>query len=105
MRRPHFRCGKAERSSKKRSTVVRGGGQRLSTVFGEEVRGSYITVVGTSRWAHVESESSITLVKEDGESKMVSQFTMELQGLKAMDGEDPPKILHFNLKIKGDWSG
>ncbi|CAI9781264.1 unnamed protein product [Fraxinus pennsylvanica] len=45
MRRPHFRCGKAERSSKKRSTVVRGGGQRLSTVFGEEVHGEDVVKV------------------------------------------------------------
>ncbi|CAA2969183.1 hydroxyproline O-galactosyltransferase GALT6-like [Olea europaea var. sylvestris] len=67
--------------------------------------GSHITVVGTPRLAHLESESRIALVKEDGENKMVSQFMMELQGLKAVDGEDPPKILHFNPRIKGDWSG
>ncbi|CAI9768042.1 unnamed protein product [Fraxinus pennsylvanica] len=67
--------------------------------------GSHITVVGMPRWARVESESRIGQVKEDGESVMVSQFMMELQGLKSVDGEDPPKILHFNPRIKGDWSG
>ncbi|KAF2282545.1 hypothetical protein GH714_043753 [Hevea brasiliensis] len=36
---------------------------------------------------------------------MVSQFMMELQGLKTVDGEEPPRILHFNPRLKGDWSG
>ncbi|PUZ57900.1 hypothetical protein GQ55_5G466400 [Panicum hallii var. hallii] len=36
---------------------------------------------------------------------MVSQFMMELQGLKTVDSEDPPRILHFNPRLRGDWSG
>ncbi|KAA3482898.1 hydroxyproline O-galactosyltransferase GALT4 [Gossypium australe] len=36
---------------------------------------------------------------------MVTQFMMELQGLKTVEGEDPPQILHFNPRLKGDWSG
>ncbi|PHT36246.1 putative beta-1,3-galactosyltransferase 20 [Capsicum baccatum] len=36
---------------------------------------------------------------------MISQFMMELQGLKTVDGEDPPRILYFNLQLEGDWSG
>lgn len=59
--------------------------------------GSHITVVATPHWAHVE--------KEGDKKAMVTQFMMELQGLKAVDGEDPPRILHFNPRIKGDWSG
>lgn len=51
------------------------------------------------------TKSSIALVKEDGESKMVSQFMMELWGLKIVDSEDLSNILHFNPKIKGDWIG
>jgi hypothetical protein len=35
---------------------------------------------------------------------MVSQFMVELQGLKSVDGEEPPKILHVNPRLKGDWS-
>ncbi|KAK6160055.1 hypothetical protein DH2020_003436 [Rehmannia glutinosa] len=66
--------------------------------------GSHITIVGRPRWAHKVSESKIALAK-DGESTMVSQFIMELQGLRAVDGEDPPRILHFNPRLKGDWSG
>ncbi|XP_010460214.1 PREDICTED: hydroxyproline O-galactosyltransferase GALT4-like [Camelina sativa] len=59
--------------------------------------GSHITVVATPHWAHVE--------KSGDKKAMVTQFMMELQGLKAVDGEDPPRILHFNPRIKGDWSG
>lgn len=39
------------------------------------------------------------------EALMVSQFMMELLGLKTVDGEEPPRILHFNPRLKGDWSG
>ena len=35
---------------------------------------------------------------------MVSQFVMELQRLMIVDGEDPPRMLHFNPRLKGDWS-
>ncbi|CAH8390902.1 unnamed protein product [Eruca vesicaria subsp. sativa] len=61
--------------------------------------GSHVTVVATPHWAHVEKE-------EDGDkTTMVTQFMMELQGLKAVEGEDPPRILHFNPRVRGDWSG
>ncbi|GER54868.1 galactosyltransferase family protein, partial [Striga asiatica] len=66
--------------------------------------GSHITVVGRPRWAHMDRLSKIALGKE-GDKMMVSQFMMELQGLRAVDGEDPPRILHFNPRLKGDWSG
>ncbi|XP_059445984.1 hydroxyproline O-galactosyltransferase GALT4-like [Corylus avellana] len=67
--------------------------------------GSHITVVGTPRWAHSEYDPKISVLREGDESVMVSQFMIELQGLKTVDGEDPPKILHFNPRLKGDWSG
>ncbi|KAK4376758.1 hypothetical protein RND71_003054 [Anisodus tanguticus] len=67
--------------------------------------GSHITVVGTPRLGHEENDPKITLMKDDDETVMVSQFMMELQGLKTVDGEDPPRILHFNPRLKGDWSG
>ncbi|CAK9172228.1 unnamed protein product [Ilex paraguariensis] len=66
--------------------------------------GSHITVVGKPRWAHPEKDPKISLVKNENESVMVSQFMMELQGLKTVDGEEPPRILHFNPRLKGDWS-
>ncbi|KAL3511196.1 hypothetical protein ACH5RR_030597 [Cinchona calisaya] len=67
--------------------------------------GSHITVVARPRWAHSEHDPKIAILREDIESLMVSQFMMELQGLRAVDGEDPPKLFHFNPRIKGDWSG
>lgn len=46
------------------------------------------------------------MVVKDGERPaMVSQFMVELQGLRAVDGEDPPRVLHFNPRLRGDWSG
>ncbi|GFP94788.1 probable beta-1 3-galactosyltransferase 17 [Phtheirospermum japonicum] len=54
--------------------------------------GSHITVVGRPRRAHMDNSSRIALAKD----AMVSQFMMELQGLRAVDGEDPPRILHYN---------
>ncbi|XVE75165.1 hypothetical protein DITRI_Ditri12bG0073600 [Diplodiscus trichospermus] len=66
--------------------------------------GSHITVVGMPHWAHAEYDPKIAVLKEGDESVMVTQFMMELQGLKTVDGEDPPRILHFNPRLKGDWS-
>lgn len=66
--------------------------------------GSHVTVVGKPRFAHSEGDPKIALVRE-GEQVMVSQFMLELQGLKTVDGEDPPRILHLNPRLKGDWSG
>lgn len=67
---------------------------------------SHVTVVGTPRWGHWEHHHpKISVVKDEDEMVMVSQFMMELLGLKADDKEEPPKILHFNPKLKGDWSG
>ncbi|RID51519.1 hypothetical protein BRARA_H02174 [Brassica rapa] len=58
--------------------------------------GSQVTVVATPHWAHAE---------KGDKTVMVTQFMMELQGLKAVEGEDPPRILHFNPRVRGDWSG
>ncbi|CAM0905614.1 unnamed protein product [Alopecurus aequalis] len=67
--------------------------------------GSHITVAATPRPAHAEGEPKIALLREGEQPIMVSQFMMELQGLKTVDGEDPPRILHFNPRLHGDWSG
>ncbi|XP_061373488.1 hydroxyproline O-galactosyltransferase GALT6-like isoform X2 [Gastrolobium bilobum] len=66
--------------------------------------GSHVTVVGKPLAAHPDFEPRISVVKEDNEPVMVSQFVVELQGLKTVDGEDPPRIFHFNPRLKGDWS-
>ncbi|KAM0913453.1 hypothetical protein ACQ4PT_012154 [Festuca glaucescens] len=67
--------------------------------------GSHITVAATPRGAHAEGDPKIALLREGEQPIMVSQFMMELQGLKTVDGEDPPRILHFNPRLHGDWSG
>ncbi|KAG6735840.1 hypothetical protein POTOM_061491 [Populus tomentosa] len=66
--------------------------------------GSHITLVGKPRAAHTEKDPKIALVKEADDEVMVSQFIMELLGLKTVEAEDPPRILHFNPRLKGDWS-
>ncbi|XP_021294685.1 hydroxyproline O-galactosyltransferase GALT2 [Herrania umbratica] len=66
--------------------------------------GSSITVVGTPRYAHQEFVPQLAKLRLGDGLVMVSQFMVELQGLKSVDGEDPPKILHLNPRLKGDWS-
>ena len=67
--------------------------------------GSHVTVVGRAKAARPEFESTISRVREDDEPTLVSQFVVELQGLKTVEGEEPPRIFHFNPRLKGDWSG
>lgn len=66
--------------------------------------GSSITVVGTPHYAHREFVPQLAKLRKGDAMVMVSQFMVELQGLKSVDGEDPPKILHVNPRLKGDWS-
>ncbi|KAG5028037.1 hypothetical protein JHK87_011551 [Glycine soja] len=51
--------------------------------------GSHVTVVGKPLRAQ----------------RKTCQFVMELQGLKTVEGEEPPRVMHFNPRLKGDWSG
>ncbi|CAL9108475.1 unnamed protein product [Musa acuminata var. zebrina] len=67
--------------------------------------GSHITLVAKPYRAHAEHDPKIRTLNEGEQAIMVSQFMMELQGLKTVDGEDPPRILHLNPRLKGDWSG
>lgn len=66
--------------------------------------GSSITVIGTPHTAHQEYVPQLAKVRPDEALVLVSQFMVELQGLKAVSGEDPPKILHLNPRLRGDWS-
>ncbi|KAK9267448.1 hypothetical protein L1049_009874 [Liquidambar formosana] len=66
--------------------------------------GSSITVVGRPHYAHQEYVPQLARFRNGNAMVMVSQFMVELQGLKSVDGEDPPKILHLNPRLKGDWS-
>ncbi|CAN6455233.1 unnamed protein product [Victoria cruziana] len=65
--------------------------------------GSSITVVGRPHLAH--EELVVLAGAANGISSVsVSQFMLELRGLRAVDGEEPPRILHLNPRLKGDWS-
>lgn len=66
--------------------------------------GSSITVVGTPHHAHHEYVPQLAKLNVRDALVMVSQFMIELQGLKSAVGEDPPKILHLNPRLRGDWS-
>jgi hydroxyproline O-galactosyltransferase 2/3/4/5/6 len=67
--------------------------------------GSHITVAATPRAPHEERNPAIAVLRDGERHAMVSQFMVELQGLRAVDGEDPPRVLHFNPRLRGDWSG
>ncbi|KAL5544290.1 hypothetical protein UlMin_008074 [Ulmus minor] len=67
--------------------------------------GSHVTLVGKPRAAHEEQDPKISMVNDGDDSVLVSQFKLELQGLKTVEGEDPPRVLHFNPRLRGDWSG
>lgn len=66
--------------------------------------GSSITVVGTPKHAHNEYVPQLAKTRACDPLVLVSQFKVELQGLKSVVAEDPPKILHLNPQLRGDWS-
>ncbi|XP_074578395.1 hydroxyproline O-galactosyltransferase GALT2-like [Curcuma longa] len=66
--------------------------------------GSSITVVGKPNEAHKEYVPQLARMRQGDGFVWVSQFMLELQGLRVVDGEDPPKILHLNPRVRGDWS-
>lgn len=68
------------------------------------VAGSSVTVVGTPHYAHREYVPKLAKFRNGNPMVMVSQFSVELQGLKSVEGEAPPKILHLNPRLRGDWS-
>ncbi|XP_004959045.1 hydroxyproline O-galactosyltransferase GALT6 [Setaria italica] len=67
--------------------------------------GSHVTVAATPRAPHEERDPAIAVIRDGEAPAIVSQFMVELQGLRAVDGEDPPRVLHFNPRLRGDWSG
>jgi len=66
--------------------------------------GSHVTVVARPRPARPEYDPKIAERKDGEAAVMVSQFMVELVGTMAVDGEAPPRILHFNPRIRGDYS-
>ncbi|KAL6549348.1 hypothetical protein OROHE_008465 [Orobanche hederae] len=74
--------------------------------------GSHITVIGKPRAARNETDGpKISNPQEEEEEEdymninMVSQFVIELVGLKMAEDEEPPKVLQINPRLRGDWSG
>jgi hypothetical protein len=67
--------------------------------------GSAVTVVGTPRAARPEYVEALERSGAGNGTVMVAQFAVELRGLRAADGEEPPRILHLNPRLRGDWSG
>jgi hydroxyproline O-galactosyltransferase 2/3/4/5/6 len=64
--------------------------------------GSAVTVVGTPRPARPEYVEAIERSGDGNGTVMVAQFAVEL---RASDADDPPRILHLNPRLRGDWSG
>ena len=84
-----------------------GGGEGETAAFlpcGLAV-GSAVTVVATPREAVAEYVEALERSGSGNGTVMVAQFAVELRGLRASEGEDPPRILHFNPRLRGDWSG
>nr|CAB3492823.1 unnamed protein product [Digitaria exilis] len=67
--------------------------------------GSRVTVVARPRAARAQGEPRIAARRVGGAPVMVSQFMVELLGTKAVEGEEPPRVLHFNPRIRRDFSG
>ncbi|TVU49055.1 hypothetical protein EJB05_00346, partial [Eragrostis curvula] len=67
--------------------------------------GSAVTVLGTPRAARPEYVEAVERSGAGNGTVMVAQFAVELRGLRAADGEEPPRILHLNPRLRGDWSG
>ncbi|ONM10434.1 Hydroxyproline O-galactosyltransferase GALT4 [Zea mays] len=83
-----------------RDQLASGAGVAVDLPCGMAV-GSRLTVVARPRAARPEVAGA-----GDGAAPpvMVSQFMLELLGTKAVQGEEPPRILHFNPRIRGDFS-
>lgn len=84
--------------------VVGADGERLMFLPCGLAVGSSITVIGTPQGTHPEFVPQLLRMRQGDGTVMVSQFMVELQGLKTVDGEEPPRILHLNPRLKGDWS-
>lgn len=86
--------------SARRDQLASGAGVAVDLPCGMAV-GSRLTMVARPRAARPEVAGA-----RDGAAPpvMVSQFMLELLGTKAVQGEEPPRILHFNPRIRGDFS-
>ncbi|ERN02283.1 hypothetical protein AMTR_s00084p00049540 [Amborella trichopoda] len=58
-------------------------------------------IVGRPCKAPEEYGPKIATLKDGSKSWLVSQFMLELQKLKAVDGEDPSRVFAGQSKVKG----
>jgi len=88
-------------------SLALGGGEAAAAAFLPcgLAAGSAVTVVGTARAARPEYVEALERSGAGNGTVMVAQFAVELRGLRAADGEEPPRILHLNPRLRGDWSG
>ncbi|KAK9675746.1 hypothetical protein RND81_11G027800 [Saponaria officinalis] len=64
--------------------------------------GSHVTVVGQPRRAHIENGPGLSMSKV----RTVSQFMVEVRRENGVGGgEEGTRLLHFNPRVSGDWSG
>ncbi|TKW29681.1 hypothetical protein SEVIR_3G412200v4 [Setaria viridis] len=87
------------------SLALGGGGEAAAFLPCGLAAGSAVTVVGTPRAARPEYVEALERSGAGNGTVMVAQFAVELRGLRAADGEEPPRILHLNPRLRGDWSG
>ncbi|BAH95612.1 Os12g0265600, partial [Oryza sativa Japonica Group] len=106
-RHARVRGTRRPRHRRLRVAVRRGGGGDQVPAVGHALRrrvpweGPHGGVVVR---ADAGGDPKIAVLSKGEQPIMVSQFMMELRGLKTVDGEDPPHILHFNPRLRGDWS-
>uniref|UniRef100_A0A0D9Y1E4 Galectin domain-containing protein n=1 Tax=Leersia perrieri TaxID=77586 RepID=A0A0D9Y1E4_9ORYZ len=95
-----------EEETKCPASIAIGGGDGETVAYlpcGLAV-GSAVTVVGTARAARAEYVEAMERRGEGNGTVMVAQFAVELRGIRAVEGEEPPRILHVNPRLRGDWS-
>lgn len=81
-----------------------GGGETSAFLPCGLAVGSAVTVVATARAAVAEYVEALERSGDGNGTVLVAQFAVELRGVRASDGEDPPRILHLNPRLRGDWS-
>ncbi|KAL5224172.1 hypothetical protein ABZP36_010811 [Zizania latifolia] len=87
------------------SIAIRGGeGETVAFLPCGLAVGSAVTVVGTAPAARPEYVEALERSGAGNGTVMVAQFAVELRGLHAVEGEEPPRILHLNPRLRGDWS-
>ena len=65
--------------------------------------GSHVTGASTPSALHKKQNPTIAVLRVGERPAMVSQFMVDLLGLKSVDGEDPHHVLHYNSWRPPPW--